>query len=115
MSNQDLLEERDFLFNRLIHPREGKSWVGRSSNEMVRVAITGERIDGFNYPLDQGDLDRCVQTYERAPEHLKERMLPILRGFALVVEEHRSWPNPLHRHQAQELVEDAIRRAEDAA
>lgn len=106
-----LLEaERDFLLARLTR-YDTSDWVGVSSNEMLRVAITGERIHGFSVPHDEDDLGRCEETYRRAPEHLKPALLPILKGFRLLVAEHRQRPGSYTLGQATAWAEDAIRRA----
>ena len=105
---RELEAERDFLLARLT--RNSADWVGRSSNEMVRAAITGGRPYGLNIPYDQGDLGRCEETYLRAPAHLKPRMLPILRAFRCVVTERKSWPNPISGTEATQLLAAIIKR-----
>lgn len=71
--------ERDFLLDRTLNG--DWTFVGRSSDELVRVAFEGGDAREHHYPLDHGDLRRCEQTYQRAPRHLKWRMRPTLRKF----------------------------------
>lgn len=102
-------EERDFLLARLID--HSSEWVGRSSNMMVGAAM-GREFDGAALPWDNGDLQRCEETYRRAPDSLKPRLLPILRGFRLLLTDppwkHRtSWKHV----EAVGWLEDAIDRS----
>lgn len=77
--------EKEFLAARLgfhgsvtIH-----SWVGISSNAMVKEAVAGTPIDKFDYPHDLGDLSRCCATFAAAPWDLKQKMLPRLRDYCI--------------------------------
>lgn len=80
-------KERDFLLARTI---DGNSdWVGRSSNELIRCAVNGDRPNHI-WPLDREDLARCEETYERAPRHLQRRMEPTLNEFRAYVAGRRS-------------------------
>jgi hypothetical protein len=64
--------------------------VGLSSSAMVLAAMTG--TDPKWEPFDVYDLNRCERTYERAPEHLRTAMWPILLRFrAKVAEYHAAW------------------------
>jgi hypothetical protein len=111
MNTTELLAaERDFLLARL-DPRSRSEWVGVSSNEMLQVALTGRRINGFNVPHDQADLGRCEETYARAPEHLRPALWPILSGFRLLVADRRSRPGSCTLEEATRWAEDAIMRA----
>lgn len=77
--------ERDFLAARLGFHRSVTipSWVGVSSDAMVKEALTGESIDKFDYPHDLGDLSRCCATFAAAPWELKQKMLPRLRDYCI--------------------------------
>jgi hypothetical protein len=72
-------EIRQFLLERSIHG--DATWVGMSSTAMLWHAIM--KADGYpdDWPMDQWDLGRCEETYKRAPQKLKRRMLPILKQF----------------------------------
>ena len=106
-----LREERNLLLARLERDYSEPSWVGISSNEMLQVAITGRRIHGFNVPYDNADLGRCEETYKRAPDHLKLALLPILKGFRILVAERDQRPGTCTLEQATQWAEDAIERA----
>jgi hypothetical protein len=73
-----LRAERDFLLARIV--ARDSTWVGVSSNAMVAQAMTGAQ-EPSAWPYDEADLGRCVETFHRAPEHLREAMLPTLRRF----------------------------------
>lgn len=76
--------ERDMLVTRMIAVENHDSdLVGASSSAMLIAALTGRPV--ARKPLDVYDLNRCERTYERAPAHLKRRMLPTLKAFREVV------------------------------
>lgn len=119
LTRAQAIEERNFLLARLaVRDHDSWKWVGISSNEMVDAAITGRPVHGFNIPHDQADLSRCEETYKRAPEHLKPKLLPILRGFRALLERKKSWPNSYSLEEANawvaEAITDAGREALDA-
>jgi hypothetical protein len=68
----------DFLLERQLKPDH--TWVGASSNAMLEQALTGTE-DPATWPMDMGDLDRCEETYRRAPAYLQALMLPTLERF----------------------------------
>lgn len=72
------VEERNFFRERCLHPDH--TWVGASSDALLRYAVEGG-AQPDRWPLDEGDLDRCRQTVERAPEHLAVEMRPWLARF----------------------------------
>jgi hypothetical protein len=76
--------ERNFLLERSLHGDH--TWVGRSSTAMVHQAINGDR-EPHDWPMDQHDLNRCEETYKRAPIHLKPAMLETLKRFRRHIEE----------------------------
>lgn len=83
-------EERNFLAARLF---DGSYfWVGRSSDAMTSHAMFGNAIPPHEFPHDWGDYARCVNTYHRAPEHLRPAMLRVLAIYRPhVVEYTKDW------------------------
>lgn len=57
------------------------SWVGISSDAMVREAIDKTPVHVSDYPHDLGDLSRCCATFAAAPWALKSIMLPRLTAY----------------------------------
>lgn len=81
----EIRAERGMLLRRLVADHEHDSTlVGRSSTAMLIAAFYAAR-PSFR-PYDVYDLNRCERTYEAAPEHLRERMLPMLMEFRRIVE-----------------------------
>lgn len=70
--------EHAFLLDRHLHGDH--TWVGASSDAMLSQALTGAD-EAMYWPSDNADLNRCEETYRRAPEHLQARMLPTLERF----------------------------------
>jgi hypothetical protein len=64
-----------FLVDRLT--RADHTWVGASSNAMVKQALLGTAYPDM-LPMDRWDLARCEETYRRAPAVLQAKMLPTL-------------------------------------
>ncbi len=54
---------------------------GRSSDELVLFALTGDGPWRDCFPLDRADWRRCLLAYARAPEFLRERMRPVMREY----------------------------------
>jgi hypothetical protein len=88
VKNGRLRAELEFILARLeaernhVYPR---CW-GISSNALALYAIRrGRRPARSEFPSDKDDLGACERTYEMAPPHLQERMLPVLEEFRAAV------------------------------
>lgn len=75
---RDYEAEQQFLRPRRV---PGHPDVGASSSALVNVAFRGGEPEPDRWPYDNADLARCERTYEKAPPHLQERMLPWLVKF----------------------------------
>jgi hypothetical protein len=81
--------ERDWLIERYLGEKRGSTYVGISSNAMLRQAlVSGTKVSDGEFPHDLDDLSRCLMTFASAPRHLQERMLPTLELYIQAV---KSW------------------------
>ena len=78
-------DEREFLLQRAVFG--DSTWVGVSSDHMLWHALNKKRGLPDWFPMDAWDLGRCEETYRRAPEHLRRRMLRVLKVFRQAVAE----------------------------
>lgn len=78
--------------------REPRCW-GISSDALALWAVKGgEEPAERDYPSDTSDLMACILTYRMAPDHLRDRMKPVLDKYAAHVEE--SYPESMARIEA---------------
>lgn len=84
----------EFLLARLAHD---PTWVGLSSDAMIVAAISGRAPKLTCWPADRSDLERCEETYRRAPADLQQLMLPILEEFRTWISEGIR-PRPTVKH-----------------
>jgi hypothetical protein len=68
-------QERKFVAEWLIGS------TGRSSKSLVAFAITGDRAMALDFPLDAGDLSRCLRARWLAPPSFHGRMDALLGEF----------------------------------
>jgi uncharacterized protein YuzE len=81
--------------------RELPRCYGMSSDALAYYGAgkRGEPIEGWDYPADPDDLGACERTYDMAPEHIKQRMLPVLEKFRAHVA--KRYPEVVSRKEQQ--------------
>jgi hypothetical protein len=93
----------EFLFARHEARRlmERPRCYGASSDALAYYGAgkRGEPTGGWDFPSDPGDLGACERTYDMAPGHIKQRMLPVLEKFREHVAER--YPEVVSRKEQQ--------------